>query len=92
MAPTARCTNPKKGIGIDPGWQEITWDEALDEIADRLRKLRADDRRKLFVQRTTTTPGARLGCLALASGFGTPNFGAGGARQDAPGGRDTAWD
>src|SRR3972149_8745370 len=25
-------TNPEKGMGIDPQWQEISWDEALDEI------------------------------------------------------------
>src|SRR5690349_16188654 len=28
-----RRTNPKKGIDEDPGWKEISWDEALDEIA-----------------------------------------------------------
>jgi anaerobic selenocysteine-containing dehydrogenase len=33
-----RRTNPEKGIGVDPGWKEISWDEALDEIADRLQK------------------------------------------------------
>src|SRR3972149_5010321 len=25
-----RRTNPEKGIGVDPKWQEITWEEALD--------------------------------------------------------------
>jgi thiosulfate reductase/polysulfide reductase chain A len=33
-------TNPKKGLGEDPGWQEIGWDQALTEVADRLRPLR----------------------------------------------------
>lgn len=33
-------TNPNKGAGQDPGWQEIGWDQALTEIADRLRPLR----------------------------------------------------
>lgn len=26
-------TNPEKGVGIDPGWEEITWDEAYAEFA-----------------------------------------------------------
>lgn len=33
-------TNPKKGIGIDPGFVEISWDEAYNEIAKRLKSLR----------------------------------------------------
>ena len=30
-------TNPEKGIDVDPGWVEITWEEALDTIAARLK-------------------------------------------------------
>ena len=33
-------TNPRKGLDEDPRWQEISWDQALSEIADRLRPLR----------------------------------------------------
>jgi molybdopterin-containing oxidoreductase family molybdopterin binding subunit len=29
-------TNPKKGLDEDPGWVEITWDEALDTIAAKM--------------------------------------------------------
>src|SRR3990170_4356528 len=47
-APLMR-TNPVKGIGIDPGWKEISWDEALDHIAVRLRKIRQEDPRKLIL-------------------------------------------
>ncbi len=39
--------NPKKGPHEDPGWVEVSWDEALTEIADRLQKIKADDPRKL---------------------------------------------
>lgn len=46
-APLKR-TNPKKGLGEDPGWVEISWDEAFEEIAGRLRKIKADDPRKLI--------------------------------------------
>src|SRR5512140_2460949 len=49
-----RRTNPKKGLDEDPRWKEIGWDEALDEVASVLKRVRADDPRKLLIQRTTT--------------------------------------
>jgi phenylacetyl-CoA:acceptor oxidoreductase len=36
-----RRSNPRKGKEHDPGWVQITWDEALDLLADRLRAIRA---------------------------------------------------
>ena len=33
-----RRTNPQKGIGIDPGWQEISWDEAYSIMAEQIQK------------------------------------------------------
>lgn len=33
-------TNPDKGPGVDPGWEAISWDEALNTIAGRLKSLR----------------------------------------------------
>ncbi len=33
-------TNPKKGMGTDPQWKRISWDEALDEITERCKDLR----------------------------------------------------
>ncbi len=33
-------TNPKKGRHEDPGWVEISWDEALDTVAARLKASR----------------------------------------------------
>jgi thiosulfate reductase/polysulfide reductase chain A len=33
-------TNPTKGVDVDPGWQEIGWEQAVTEVADRLRPLR----------------------------------------------------
>lgn len=41
-------TNPEKGQDIDPGWVEITWDEALDEIANRLIAIRKDNPNKFI--------------------------------------------
>lgn len=33
-----RRTNPKKGFDQDPGWVRISWTEALDEIAFRMKQ------------------------------------------------------
>ena len=33
-------TNPKKGVNEDPGWKEISWDEALDIVASKLKEVR----------------------------------------------------
>ena len=76
-----RRTNPKKGLNEDPGWKRISWEEALDEIVEVLRKLRADDPRKLVVQRTTTVTASRVPLHSFASAFGTPNFSVSGGGQ-----------
>ncbi len=68
-----RRTNPEKGIDEDPGWKEISWDEALDEVAENLKRIRADDPRKLAVTRTTTVTSSRMPIWAFAAGFGTRN-------------------
>ncbi|MDP6077752.1 MAG: molybdopterin-dependent oxidoreductase, partial [Acidimicrobiales bacterium] len=41
-------TNPKRGIGEDPQWVQISWDEALDTIAERIRDTIADDPEKIL--------------------------------------------
>ena len=33
-------TKPEKGIGIDPEWKQISWDEAMDLTAQQLVRLR----------------------------------------------------
>lgn len=38
-------TNPEKGLQVDPMWKEVTWDEALDLVAERLRQVREKDPR-----------------------------------------------
>ena len=71
-APLKR-TNPRKGIGVDPKWVEISWEEALDTITEKLRKVRADDPRKLLAILSVFAgdPGRVNSCFAAA--FGTPN-------------------
>ncbi len=73
-----RRTNPQKGLDVDPEWEEISWEEALTEVAARLKAVRDDDPRKLFVQRTTTGISAHCPFGPFTAGFGTPNSGAGG--------------
>ncbi len=36
-----RRTNPRKGRDEDPGWKEVTWDEALDLVAQKLLAIKA---------------------------------------------------
>ncbi|MBI4330988.1 MAG: molybdopterin-dependent oxidoreductase [Chloroflexi bacterium] len=36
-------TNPKKGRGVDPKWVPISWDEALDIVAGKLKEVRDKD-------------------------------------------------
>jgi anaerobic selenocysteine-containing dehydrogenase len=45
-----RRTNPEKGIGVDPKWKEISWDEALDEIAAKLKEAMDKDPSRIIVQ------------------------------------------
>lgn len=45
-APMKR-TNPLKGLNQDPKFVEITWDEALKAVGDHLKKVKADDPRKI---------------------------------------------
>ncbi len=35
-------TNPNKGVDEDPGFEPVSWDVALDAIAEKLNKARAD--------------------------------------------------
>ena len=38
LSPLKR-TNPEKGVGVDPKWVEISWEEALDTIAEKLKNI-----------------------------------------------------
>ncbi|MFQ5848015.1 MAG: molybdopterin-dependent oxidoreductase [Candidatus Methylomirabilales bacterium] len=69
-----RRTNPVKGVGVDPGWRPISWDEALEEIAVRLEKIRAEDPRQLSLQVTTTLAPSSLFFFTFGWAFGTPNM------------------
>src|SRR3989304_6434244 len=42
-------TNPEKGIGVDPKWEAISWEEALSILCERLAKVRQDNPHKLLL-------------------------------------------
>lgn len=69
-------TNPEKGIGVDPCWVEISYDEAMDIICAKLDKIRREDPRKLLVDMFDTQSFFPLGFPWFAA-FGTPNITAG---------------
>lgn len=67
-------TNPEKGIGVDPGWVKISWDEALDIVTEKLKKVREEDPRKLLM--TGCIPSMwplTFGMATFMPAFGSPN-------------------
>ena len=52
LSPLKR-TNPEKGVGVDPKWVEISWEEALDTVAKKLKNIRGADTIKLAEARGT---------------------------------------
>ena len=69
-------TNPVKGRGIDPKFVPITWDEALDAIAEKMMELRkANEPEKLMYMRGRYSPTSTdLLYGTLPKIFGTPNY------------------
>ncbi len=66
-------TNPDKSVGVDPRWGEISWDQALDEIAAKLKALRdAGEAQKLiwFSEDHSFTHIQQDFCKL----YGTPNY------------------
>jgi len=84
QAPMKR-TNTEKGIGIDPKWVEITWDEALDTVAAKLKEVRAKDRHRLWCHNGHRSLGNYWSDFAQAFGtttrIGSVNFCTGGANH-----------
>ncbi len=73
-APVKR-TNPEKGLDIDPGWQEISWDEAMDTVYEKLAKVRDTDPRKFMIMYGFAGNLHEGPFVKLFTGiFGTPNY------------------
>lgn len=68
-------TNPNKGRDEDPGFVPISWDEALDTVAERLNKLREREESHRFAMLYGRGWGASdAGLLGnFGSLYGTPN-------------------
>ncbi|MBL8485678.1 MAG: molybdopterin-dependent oxidoreductase [Rhodocyclaceae bacterium] len=69
-------TNPAKGRGVDPKFVPISWDEALDIVAEKMVELRkAGEPQKLTYMRgrySSTSTDLLYGTLPKV--FGTPNY------------------
>lgn len=67
-------TNPAKKRGEDPGFKPVSWDYALDLIAERMLALRREGKgERLVVSRGRCTGISNLLFKALPDIFGTPN-------------------
>lgn len=68
-------TNPAKGRGVDPKFVPISWDEALETIADRMIELRKNgEAHKLLYMRGRYSPtSTNLLYGTLPKIYGTPN-------------------
>jgi len=72
-------TNPKKGIGVDPQWVEISWDEALDIAVRKLKEVYDRNPGELFLQGTTTCASEmHCGLFTFGMAFGTDAIWVGG--------------
>jgi anaerobic selenocysteine-containing dehydrogenase len=68
-------TNSEKGKGIDPRWVPISWDQALDEIVNRLIKVReSGESNKLLLFYGLNTISTEDLIYRFAEAFGTPNL------------------
>ena len=67
-------TNPTKGRGIDPGWTEISWEQALNEVGDKLKNLREKGQpERLLLLSGLNTVSAEDIIHRFADAYGTPN-------------------
>lgn len=67
-----RRTNPEKGVGVDPGWEEISWDDALSVVVEKLRAVHEEDPRGLLIAHFDL-PAYGISS-AFAEAYGTPNL------------------
>jgi thiosulfate reductase/polysulfide reductase chain A len=66
-------TNANRGLDVDPQWQEISWDQALDEIAAKLQILKDKDEanKLLWISEDHSFTHIQDDFCKL---FGTPNY------------------
>jgi anaerobic selenocysteine-containing dehydrogenase len=69
-------TNAQKGRGIDPKWVPITWDEALDTVAEKMMELRRNNEahKLCYLRGRYSATGTALLYGTLPKIFGTPQY------------------
>jgi thiosulfate reductase / polysulfide reductase chain A len=68
-------TNPEKGRQNDPGWVDISWDEALTEISERLQNIRnAGSPEQVAVFKGLNTRSDEDLISRFTQAYGTPNL------------------
>jgi anaerobic selenocysteine-containing dehydrogenase len=69
-------TNPVKGRGVDPKWVPITWDEALDTVADKMIELRraGEPQKFMYMRGRYSSTGTALLYGTVPKVFGSPNY------------------
>lgn len=72
-------TNPEKGIGVDPKWVEIGWDEALNIVGQKLKETRARDPGRVVVSTGPPIFGMSGTFWAFLPAYGNVNALRGGA-------------
>ncbi len=68
-----RRINPQKGIGVDPHWEELSWETALYILTDKLTKVREKDPRGLVISTFDQIALSYFIRPVWAPAFGTPN-------------------
>ena len=69
-------TNPVKGRGVDPQFVPISWDEALDLVADKMIELRKNEEphKLVYMRGRYSSTATSLLYGALPAIYGTPNY------------------
>lgn len=60
-------TNPEKGFDQDPGWEEISWDEAYDILAEKITSAMKNDPNSVA---GSSMVASQIGSLIRATAFG----------------------
>lgn len=71
-------TNPEKGIGVDPEWERISWDEALEIIQEKLESIKDTPEQLMFNRTTCCDHKAHIAFFVWGDAFGTHNHAASG--------------
>ncbi len=66
-------TNPEKGIGVDPKWVEISWEEALDTVTEKLKKVMATNPQGILTTSSVTNCGSFINALFASALTGGAN-------------------